>query len=402
MKRGRASDTPVLPGRCKQCAHSRSACKQCKLRLELTRRIQAEGNPYYPDQELSDVVHLTGEVLGKGSFGVLRKALLRPHGTVVAVKTTTVAPNRREPVKETADWLMLEVEVLRRLSDSCSASIPRMHELLFDGERGVLHYIMELIVGPDLDKYCKASWSASGEYQDWVALVAEQLGRGLRCIHESGIAHRDIKPDNAMWDEPSQRGVWIDFGLACVADTKESDIAGLCRVEVGTPGYAAPDLGDWNPERVPNVANVLETWQRADVYVFGLMLWDLVVGTGTWRHMLEGSDRDDFSETRKLNFIGVRSPGFEHLEAASERTLAETLRKRGIRVSGRVNEILRSCLVFDGAKRWSAWSALWDASGTARDTPQRDKPETPLWPIEGAERNVLRRSERLRARHAFG
>lgn len=45
-------------------------------------------------------------------------------------------------------------------------------------------------------------------------MMVKQMFEGLKFLHSKGIAHRDLKPDNVMWDD-SQRLVLIDLGLSC-------------------------------------------------------------------------------------------------------------------------------------------------------------------------------------------
>lgn len=65
-----------------------------------------------------------------------------------------------------------------------------------------------------------------------------QLCTALRYIHDQGVIHRDVKPDNIMLlDKTSRKIKLTDFGLAaeCVRGAK---IAGDC----GSEYYLAPEL----------------------------------------------------------------------------------------------------------------------------------------------------------------
>ncbi len=80
--------------------------------------------------------------------------------------------------------------------------------------------------------------------------TAAELARALACLHATGVAHGDIKPDNAIVGDDGAG--WIDLGLATHTDTVE--------VHGGTPRYLARgdrDLGDA---------------RARDLLAFGLML----------------------------------------------------------------------------------------------------------------------------------
>ena len=49
---------------------------------------------------------------------------------------------------------------------------------------------------------------------DEVIAVIQQMCSALDHIHEQQIVHRDVKPSNIMLDEPGERAVLFDFGLA--------------------------------------------------------------------------------------------------------------------------------------------------------------------------------------------
>ncbi|MFG6080742.1 serine/threonine-protein kinase [Paracoccus litorisediminis] len=87
-----------------------------------------------------------------------------------------------------------------------------------------------------------------------------QIASGLREIHETGIVHRDIKPNNIMLDD---RGVVkiIDFGLA-----REIDKNNHTNSAVGHLPYMAPEL----------LSPPVTFSQKADVYSFGVLALGLM------------------------------------------------------------------------------------------------------------------------------
>jgi len=74
----------------------------------------------------------------------------------------------------------------------------------------------------------------------WVTIkYARDVLTALKCLHQAGIVHADLKPANILWC--SQEGVFkcIDFGLAF--STKEEDVH-----QIQSEGYRAPEAKDWN------------------------------------------------------------------------------------------------------------------------------------------------------------
>jgi serine/threonine protein kinase len=98
-------------------------------------------------------------------------------------------------------------------------------------------------------------------------LLAEQVLRGLATLHEAGVIHRDLKPDNAIVDD-SFRLRLIDFGLAkplphSPAARSLSMTAGL----IGTPRYMSPEQVRSEPAAC-----------TADMWAFGCILFELLTG----------------------------------------------------------------------------------------------------------------------------
>jgi len=67
--------------------------------------------------------------------------------------------------------------------------------------------------------------------------ISRGILRGLRCIHDLGVVHRDVKPANVLLDGDGEARLG-DFGVAHLAE--EMRITGTLEV-VGTPIYMAPE-----------------------------------------------------------------------------------------------------------------------------------------------------------------
>jgi serine/threonine-protein kinase len=68
--------------------------------------------------------------------------------------------------------------------------------------------------------------------------LISDVATGLRDVHDAGVLHRDVKPENVMLTEADGRPRWklVDFGVAKLM------IAGVTEnLLVGTPAYMAPE-----------------------------------------------------------------------------------------------------------------------------------------------------------------
>ncbi len=95
------------------------------------------------------------------------------------------------------------------------------------------------------------------------ASMAKQVSDGLIVAHESGIVHRDVKPENILIDEDGLLKI-ADFGIALIVDTQEMTATGQI---LGSPYYMSP-------EHV--LGKGLDA--RADVFSFGSLLFWMVTG----------------------------------------------------------------------------------------------------------------------------
>jgi len=129
--------------------------------------------------------------------------------------------------------------------------------------KGTPFIAMEYVDGPNLRVFA----AGNGENLQLSEKVRILIGiaRGLKCAHDSGLTHRDIKPDNILID-PSDIPRVTDFG---VAKSAEGDLkltrTGDC---VGTPVYMSPEQFQGAPVDA-----------RSDIYCFGILAFELLTGS---------------------------------------------------------------------------------------------------------------------------
>jgi serine/threonine-protein kinase len=102
-------------------------------------------------------------------------------------------------------------------------------------------------------------------YARHVVGLVRQVAEAAHALHEKGIIHRDVKPDNVMVGSDGAQAVLMDLGLAQVADEVEGRLT-RTRQFVGTLRYASPQ----------QVLAVARLDRRTDVYSLGATLWELL------------------------------------------------------------------------------------------------------------------------------
>jgi len=195
------------------------------------------------------------EILGKGSMGLVYKALDPKINRPVAIKTMRFSDEFEEDlIQEIKERFFREAEIAGQLSHP---SIVTIHDV---GEDGDLTYMaMEFLEGQDLDKFItKRNLLPFRRVLDVIAKTAEALDYA----HKTNVIHRDIKPANIMLIKDGNIKV-TDFGIAKAISSSRTKTG----VILGTPNYMSPEqiMGQ-------------KVDPRSDIFSLGVVFYQLITG----------------------------------------------------------------------------------------------------------------------------
>jgi serine/threonine-protein kinase len=147
-----------------------------------------------------------------------------------------------------------EIDIAARLQH------PGLQRLLSDPNAPFI--VFEYVEGESLRTYLKNHGPLP---VDEVLSIGARLADILQYVHEQGIVHRDVKPENVIIG-PDGQITLMDFGIALRQASRGFTLSHLTHA-VGTRGYMAPE--QVRGERGD---------ARTDVYALGVVLYELLTG----------------------------------------------------------------------------------------------------------------------------
>lgn len=227
-----------------------------------TKGIEGSLRPF-AYRELQTATKNFSEKLGGGGFGSVFKGTL-PDSSVIAVK-------KLESFSQGEKQFRTEVSTIGTVQHY---NLVRLRGFCSDGAKKLLVY--DYMPNGSLDSHL--FHDKGSQVLDWKTRYQIALGtaRGLAYLHEKCrdcIIHCDIKPENILLDADFVPKI-ADFGLAKLVGRDFSRVLTTMR---GTRGYLAPE---W-------ISGVAIT-AKADVFSYGMMLFELISGRRNTEQSVEG------------------------------------------------------------------------------------------------------------------
>ncbi|MDP3910986.1 MAG: protein kinase [Gemmatimonadales bacterium] len=274
-------------------------CDSCGLDLTATTPVGATTEPReiteidMVRQELDEEYEILDE-LGRGGMAIVFKAKEKQLDREVAIK---VLPFSLAFDKEFVERFQREARTSARLEHPNIIPIYRV------GKKGrVIYFVMKFLRGKPLSSVLAARGGGGLPPLDIRRILAE-VSRALAYAHKGGIVHRDIKPDNIMFDEHGH-AVVTDFGIAKAASGGKLTGTGM---SIGTPHYMSPEQ-----------AKAQQLDGRSDIYSLGVVAYQCLTGGVPF------DGEDSFSIGYKHIMEEIPTPP---IDSHDKRTLFEIIKK---------------------------------------------------------------------------
>jgi len=235
---------------------------------------------------------------------IVKRARLAPGAAKppAIVQAFEARDTASESAADTGELIFGRYEVVELIATTATARVYKAHDRLFQRAVAVKMFSPSLITGTGRDAFFRferevlvlqqlkhpfvvplfayhpegpaliLKWMSGGSLAQRLeagalspelgALVVTRVLSALSEAHRRGILHRDIKPDNILFDEHAAPHLG-DFGTAHVADHAQTVTQGM----LGTLAYMAPAQRQGQPATL-----------QSDLYSVGAVFWHVLTG----------------------------------------------------------------------------------------------------------------------------
>lgn len=246
---------------------------------EHEREINVAANPAESKMPIAQPVYLNipakelvedkdSKQLGSGKFGVVYSKYWRDK--YVAVKKLHTNNDEEAKTLETECITLIRLDVAAGKSEEHARRAQYVIKFLGCSPSKPFRLVMELANGGNLFTYLHPGATGPGHKSEPLLSGEEQMrwaieiASGLAFLHEERIEHRDLKSFNILLHNRQIK--LADFGLSRIREY--GDATSSISI-VGTPVWKAPEV----------LLGVKINYSQADIYSFGVVLWELVTRT---------------------------------------------------------------------------------------------------------------------------
>lgn len=205
--------------------------------------------------------------LGSGSFAVVYKGYHKVTKVPVAIKAMSLHKLNSKLLAN----LEMEIAIMRQIDHP---NIVKLYEIKKTEKH--MYLMLEYCAGGDLQQYMrrqqKAAPGLSASQEKRMDMLPEpvaqhflrELAKGMKCLWQHNLIHRDLKPQNLLLVEDSATSVLkiADFGFA-----RHLATTSLAETLCGSPLYMAPEILKFQKYDA-----------KADLWSVGTILYEMVVG----------------------------------------------------------------------------------------------------------------------------
>lgn len=199
-----------------------------------------------------------GHTLGKGAFSVVKMALSAETDQKFAIKILT---KENVTTKEELERFEREVKVIIKMEHP---GIIKIHDFIID--ENYFYLVMDYCPGGTLLSKTENMLGQIISLEEIAKPIFKQLLETISYIHDSGIAHRDLKLENILLDDNGSIKI-IDFGFSRFVGPGQMVVT-----PCGSPAFAAPEI----------VSGLEYDGMIADMWSVGVILFSLVTGELPW------------------------------------------------------------------------------------------------------------------------
>lgn len=226
--------------------------KESNLKISASDGVEVDGKEYKMSPQ--DIELENEGRLGAGAGGVVQRAIHKPSGMAVAIKTVKVDN------KSKRDQMLNEIRGLIH-AEGC-ANLVQWYAAFVARSSGSVHVALELMDRGSLADLQKKFPKGAAVPEKYLSCITRQMLNGLSHLHKAKMLHRDIKPANVLVNSSGVVKL-TDFGIS--RDLNSS--VAMTATFVGTAIYMSPEraLGS-------------DYGLASDIWSVGIIVFELAAG----------------------------------------------------------------------------------------------------------------------------
>jgi len=268
-------------------------------------------------------------VLGRGSMGIVYKAVQNSTGREMAIKFLLQPPNANDQGETIVKRFQREAKTLSSLKHP---NIVTLFDFGFTNDNKP-YLVTEFLYGLTLTQFLRQN----GYLDPKKAMpIFEQVCDAVSEAHHHKVVHRDIKPDNIFLQGKDSGGRFIkvlDFGIAKLLDTRATTSLTMDGRVCGSPAYMSPEQ-----------CKAIDVDLRCDIYSLAVVIFETLTG----RRPFDGDD--------------AMSVMFAHVNELPPKLSAV---RQGGDFSPKLEEVLLTALSKEPSRRQQSIQEFWEDFSSA-------------------------------------